>query len=150
MATVNRFEDLSVWQKARALSDQIYGLAQTGTFARDFGLKNQINESSGSVMDNIAEGFGRGGRAEFVQFLGFSMGSLNEVKSQLYRASDRRHIRPDEFNSLYDVADEASRMLRNFMAYLKQSPYKGYKFKEEVVAYNGQPNDTYGVDELPF
>lgn len=74
------------------LSGQVYELTQTGPFSKDFELKNQINGSSGSVMDNIAEEFGRGSRAEFKQFLGFSLSSVSEVKSQLYRAYDRKHI----------------------------------------------------------
>lgn len=71
MATVQRFEDLRIWQGARALENNIFHLTQQGTFSRDFELKNQISRSSGSVMDNIAEGFGRGSRTEFVQFLGY-------------------------------------------------------------------------------
>ena len=135
MATVQRFEDLIVWQKARDLSNRIYKLTLDGTFAKDYELRNQINRSSGSVMDNIAEGFGRGSRAEFVQFMGYSMGSLNESKSQLYRAHDRNHIDSVLLAAMYEEADVASRMLRSLMARVKESPYKGYKFKEESIDY---------------
>jgi four helix bundle protein len=88
MATITKFEDLEVWQIARTLSRLIYSLSAKGNFSKDYALKNQIHSSSGSAMDNIAEGFGRAGKIEFIQFLGFSNGSACEVKSQLYRALD--------------------------------------------------------------
>lgn len=136
MATIQRFEDLIVWQEARVLSGQIYELTQIGSFAKDFELKNQINGSSGSVMDNIAEGFGRGGRAEFKQFLGFSLGSNSEVKSQLYRAYDRRHISEESFTILYDDADRITKRLVRLMKYLSESTYKGVKFiSEDEIKY---------------
>lgn len=136
MATINRFEELRVWQKARFLADAIFQLTQKGAFGRDYELQNQINRSSGSVMDNIAEGFGRGGRAEFVQFLGYSMGSLCETKSQLYRANDRTYISSDDLTVLYEQADDTSRMIRGLMASVKESPYRGYKFKEDASSYS--------------
>lgn len=97
MATVKRFEDLVIWQKARKLSIEIYELTRRGTFAKDFSLKDQINRATGSVMDNIAEGFGRMGKQEFIRFLATSKSSANEVQSQLYRAVDRKHISIEEF-----------------------------------------------------
>ncbi len=75
MATIQIFEDLKVWQKSRILSSEIFDLTTAGTFSKDFGLKDQINRSSGSIMDNIAEGFGRKGNAEFINFLTYSNGS---------------------------------------------------------------------------
>ena len=134
MATIQRFEDLTVWQEARTLSEKIYHLTLIGTFSRDYELKNQINGSSGSVMDNIAEEFGRGSRAEFKQFLGFSLGSNSEVKSQLYRASDRHHLEVDLFKTLYDQADIITKRLISLMKYLGQSTYKGVKFMQEDEA----------------
>jgi four helix bundle protein len=84
MATVERFEDLNVWKKSRLFCNKLNELTSQGSFAKDFELKNQINRSSGSVMDNIAEGFGRDGRSEFIQYLSISKASAAEVKSQLY------------------------------------------------------------------
>ncbi|GAB3704062.1 hypothetical protein GCM10027592_34940 [Spirosoma flavus] len=83
MPTVNRLEDLKSWQKARFLSSNIHQATRDKSFLDDLDLKRQIRRSGGSVMDNIAEGFGRGNRGEFVQFLGIARGSLTEVKSQL-------------------------------------------------------------------
>jgi four helix bundle protein len=88
MATINKFEDIEAWQLAKKLANDIYEVIITGTFARDFELRNQISAASGSVMDHIAEGFGRGGRNEFLNFLLVASGSLNETKSQLYSALD--------------------------------------------------------------
>lgn len=97
MATIKSFEDILAWQKARILANRIYGLSCTGSFESDFKLRNQINGSSGSIMDNIAEGFERDGKREFIQFLSIAKGSAGEVRSQLYRALDRKHINEPTF-----------------------------------------------------
>jgi len=130
MATVRKFEDLEVWQKSRQLCQKIFELMQKETFSRDFELKNQISRSSGSTMDNIAEGFERGGNKEFIQFWGYSKGSVGEVRSQLYRALDRNHINKTEFNETYAVADEVGKMINGFIKYLLNTDIKGQKFKK--------------------
>ncbi len=84
--------------KFKVLANWIYKLSLEGTFARDFKLINQVNGASGSVMDNIAEGFERGGSREFVQFFSIAKGSAGEVRSQLYRALDRNHITQQTFD----------------------------------------------------
>ncbi len=71
----------------------------TESFFKDFGLRDQINRASGSIMDNIAEGFERGGRKEFIQFLSYAKGSSGEVKSQLYRALDRDTLMKKHFKN---------------------------------------------------
>jgi len=91
MATVEKFEELIAWQKARHNAHEIYELTCLEKFDCDFSLVGQIRKSSGSVMDNIAEGFDRGGNKEFIQFLYIAKGSLSETKSQLYRAFDRTY-----------------------------------------------------------
>jgi len=100
MATIKRFEDISAWQKARELSKEIYAITKIGRFSKDYELKGQILKASGSIMDNIAEGFERGGKGEFIQFLGIAKGSCGEVRSQLYRALDREYIDKEKFNEL--------------------------------------------------
>lgn len=92
MATIKTFEDIGAWQKARILSKQVFELTLTGSFSKDYALRDQINRSMGSVMDNIAEGFERGGTREFIQFLSIARGSAGEVRSQLHRALDRKHL----------------------------------------------------------
>ena len=131
MATVNRFEDLQVWQKARLLSKAIDSLVKTGGFATDFDLKRQVQRSAGSVMDNIAEGFGRGGRGELVQFLSIAKGSLTETKSQLYRALDKAYLEEIDFQTIYNKADEVGKMIEGLITYLNQSQIKGIKYKKE-------------------
>ena len=83
MATAKTFEDLDVWQRARSFSRKVFQLMKDGSFAKDFSLKDQVNTSTGSIMDNIAEGFERGGNREFINFLSYSKGSAGESRSQL-------------------------------------------------------------------
>jgi four helix bundle protein len=118
MATVKSFEDLEVWQKARALSNEVYSKTIEGSFAKDFGLRDQINKASGSIMDNIAEGFERGGNKEFIQFLAYPKGSCDEVRSQLWRAKDRNHITDNDFDDLSAKALEVGKQIGGFMIYL--------------------------------
>lgn len=101
MATFNTFEEITAWQKARVLCSKIQTLITTTDLAKDYKLKDQINGSSGSIMDNIAEGFGRGGNNEFIQFLTVSLGSTFECQSQLYRILDRKYINKIQFDELY-------------------------------------------------
>lgn len=138
MATIGRFEDLDVWKKARALANAIHLKTLNGSFASDYALRDQINRSSGSIMDNIAEGFEREGRNEFIQFLSYSKSSAAEVRSQLHRAFDRAHITKAEFDDLYTQALDVGKMLGGFMKYLKSSDIKGLKYKtsEPEVDYN--------------
>ncbi len=129
MAKLERFEDMEVWQRARKLCNEIYPLTLKGSFQRDFKLRDQINGSSGSIMDNIAEGFERDGRIEFRQFLSIAKGSCGEVRSQLNRAMDRNHINLIEFDSLKLQAEDISKQLKGFISYLNTSEFKGAKFK---------------------
>ncbi|MBO9620807.1 MAG: four helix bundle protein, partial [Niabella sp.] len=85
MSTIKKFEDLEIWQIAEKLSLKIFTESTSGEFSKDFRFKDQIRAASGSIMDNIAEGFERSSRLEFINFLGFAKGSCGEVKSQLHR-----------------------------------------------------------------
>lgn len=130
MATITRFEDLEIWQLARKLTSEIFETySNSEAFLRDYKLKDQINASSGSVMDNIAEGFERSGRNEFVNFLSIAKGSCGEIKSQLYRVMDRKYVLQDRFDYLYNKAEELGKKIGAFINYLNSSPYKGHKFK---------------------
>jgi len=111
MAKIERFEDLIAWQKARELTRRIYLYTGVGAFAKDFGLRDQIRRASVSVMSNIAEGFERGGRPEFHQFLVIAKGSCAEVRSQLYIAKDVGYLTEKDFNALMDLSIEASRII---------------------------------------
>ncbi|MGM0620752.1 MAG: four helix bundle protein [Bacteroidota bacterium] len=129
MATINRFEDIIAWKKARILCKIIHGFTLKEPFFKDFKLVCQIKGSSGSAMDNIAEGFERGGNKEFIQFLFISKGSAGETRSQLYRALDNGYITEEEFNEAYLIADEVGKLTGALMSHLKSSELKGNKFK---------------------
>ncbi len=129
MATIQKFEDLNIWQKARLLSQQIYPLTFKEPVASDFRLKDQIRGCCGSIMDNIAEGFERGSKNEFVNSLSIAKGETGELKSQLYRSLDNKYISEELFRELYSLADELTRMLTGFINYLNKSKIRGQKFK---------------------
>jgi len=132
MATIKSFEDLEVWKKARTLAKDIYDIITAGSLATDFRLRDQMNGSSGSIMDNIAEGFERDGKAEFITFLAYSKGSAGELRSQLCRALDRNHITHEKFDELYNKTIEIGKMISGFMDYLRKSEFKGNKFKDRT------------------
>ena len=134
MATIKRFEDLEIWQLARRLAKDIFDAYTSSVeFAHDYKLKDQINASSGSIMDNIAEGFERNGRNEYVNFLSIAKGSSGEVKSQLYRAYDREYFSKETFDKLYLQTDVLARKVSAFIKYLNASEFKGSKFKDRTV-----------------
>ena len=129
MATIQKFEDLEIWQKARLISQKIYPLTFKEPISLDFRLKDQIRGSCGSVMDNIAEGFERGSKFEFVNSLTIAKGETGELKSQLYRSLDNNYISQQLFEELYSLADQLTKMITGFINYLNQSKIKGQKFK---------------------
>lgn len=128
MATIERFEDITAWQKARALSSAIYTDSRTGSLAKDFGLRDQLRSAAVSIMSNIAEGFERDGNREFVQFLATAKGSCGEVRSQLYTALDQGYLDQARFDHLTALAQETSRLIAGLMRYLQQSTRKGRKY----------------------
>lgn len=126
---VTRFEDLEIWQLARELCRSIYKMTLREPFCMDYKLRDQIRGASGSIMDNIAEGFDRGGNKEFGQFLSFSKGSCGEVRSQSYRAFDQLYITEEEHKELLEKTDTISRKISNLAKHLKKTSYKGPKFE---------------------
>ena len=132
MATIKRFEDLVAWKVSRELCNKIGSLIDSEAFKKNFRLIGQVEGSSGSIMDNIAEGFERGTRAEFIVFLGYSKGSCGELRSQLYRALDRKYINKEEFEELYLMVVRISAMLQKFIIYLLKSDVKGLRKKEPL------------------
>lgn len=126
--TVERFEDLEIWQLARELCKFISVLTSKEPFCHDFKLRDQIRSSSGSVMDNIAEGYERDGNKEFSQFLSVSKGSCGECRSQSYRAFDYQYISEEELTILINKTLTLSKKISKFISYLKKSDLKGLKY----------------------
>ena len=128
MASIRRFEDIIAWQVARQVSRETYSLTYLPAFKTDYDLKAQIRDAANSIMANIAEGFGRGGNKEFVQFLSIASGSACEVQSHGYVALDQSYISQEQFDSLYARCESAKQRIGAFMGYLQQSERRGLKY----------------------
>ncbi|HEV1995535.1 MAG TPA: four helix bundle protein [Candidatus Acidoferrum sp.] len=121
MSTITRFEDMEAWQTARTLTRTVYQLTASGTFSRDFGLKDQMQRASVSIMSNIAEGFESRTEVLFLELLGRAKGSAGELRAQFYVAHDAGYISADQFQSIHDQCAKCSAQISRFMAYLKRS-----------------------------
>lgn len=120
MATFKRFEYINAWQKARAVTVQIYKLSRSGEFSKDFDLRSQIRRSSTSIMANIAEGQGRRTDKDFANFLNIALGSVAETKSHLYLALDLEYLHPQLFDEIYEKLDEVGRMIFGLIEHLRK------------------------------
>jgi four helix bundle protein len=129
MATIRSFEEIKSWQKSREVCSYLGVLIDQGRFGKNYRLIHQVEGSSGSIMDNIAEGFERGTRAEFTMFLGYAKGSCGELRSQLYRAFDRKYIAQEEFEFLISSVKNISRLLQKMIEYLLRSNIDGIRRK---------------------
>ena len=127
MGRVEVFEDLEVWREARELCKLVFEITSSDVCKKDFKFRDQFRASSGSIMDNIAEGFERGGNKEFIQFLYIAKGSCGETRSQSYRALDFGYINKKEHTVLLDKTTNLSKKLSSFITYLKNSDLKGSK-----------------------
>jgi four helix bundle protein len=121
---IQRFEELQSWQQARSLCRDVYRVTSKGPFAKDWGLRDQIRRAAVSVMSNLAEGFERGHRKEFLQFVMIAKGSCAEMRSQLYIAADAEYIHEKEFSDLMTEADRLGRLLGGLRRSLLRSPIK--------------------------
>jgi four helix bundle protein len=117
---IERFEDIEAWKLARELTRKVYELTKIESFAKDYGLKNQIQEAAGSSMHNIAEGFDSETNAEFIRFLRYAKRSCSEVQSELYVALDQKYILQDQFENAYELARQTRAAIRGFINYLKK------------------------------
>lgn len=115
---IERFEDIEAWQLARELTCQVYSLTKKARFARDFGLRGQIQDAAGSSMHNIAEGFDAETNPEFIRFLRYAKRSCTEVQSELCVALDQAYITDTEFKEVYDHAGRTRAAIRGFINYL--------------------------------
>ena len=119
MPTITRFEEIEAWKTVRELTKLIYSSSDQGLFAKDFGLRNQIQRAAVSVMSNIAEGFESRTQTQFLEYLGRSKASAGEVRCQLYIAMDLRYLTQEQFKQVFDLADKSSRQIARFMDYLE-------------------------------
>lgn len=124
---IEKFSDLEIWKSARELSKTIYELSLIPPFNKDYRFRDQIRAAAGSIMDNIAEGFERGGNKEFIQFLYIAKGSAGETRSQLYRAFDFGYIDKETFERLATLSESLSIRIASLINYLKSSEFKGAK-----------------------
>lgn len=132
MPTIKKFEELEIWQLARILYQKISEVAKMLRGQKEFRFSEQIKSSSGSIMDNIAEGFERNSRLEFLNSLSISKGESGELKSQLYRCLDDKYIDQKKISELYYDTDILVRKISAFIIYLNKSEHKGLKFKERL------------------
>jgi four helix bundle protein len=135
---IERFEDIEAWQLARELTCKIYSLTKKTKFARDFGLKGQIQDAAGSSMHNIAEGFDSETNPEFIRFLRYAKRSCTEVQSELYVALDQQYITNDEFQGGYDHAGRTRAAIRGFIKYLITYEQDNQKIGKQARA-NDEP-----------
>jgi four helix bundle protein len=129
MGKILKFEDLEIWRLAREISQYVEFLIQNTNLKTNYSLKDQIDRSSESIMDNIAEGFERNGNREFIQFLSIAKGSSGEVKSQSYRAFDKKLISKEQHFKLNEMVELEKNKIGSMMNYLNNCEIKGLKFK---------------------
>ena len=133
MATYNSFEDLPVWRSAKDLAILIYRVTSQGKISRNYGLKDQIQRAAVSVSSNIAEGFERGTKQEFIQFLYIARGSCGELRSQLYIAKEIGYLNSEEFKKLCEATRKVSKQINGFIEYLKETKILGQKFFDKKL-----------------
>jgi four helix bundle protein len=124
MPKIEKFEDIGVWTIARELVNDLYKITQTVPFSRDWGLKDQLQRASVSIMLNIAEGYERGSNKEFIQFLFIAKASAGEVRSLSYVAYDQKYLDEKVFSNLSSKASVISRQIKGFIVYLQKSNIK--------------------------
>ena len=129
---IERFEDIEAWQLAHELTRMVYRLTKKTRFAKDYGLKGQIQDAAGASMHNIAEGFDAETNAEFIRFLRYAKRSCTEVQSELYVAVDEEYISAGEFDEVYEQARRTRAAIRGFINYLK-------KFEARRLPLNRKP-----------
>jgi four helix bundle protein len=134
MSTFSDFRDIKAWQKARELTNDIYSISKKATFYRDIGLREQIRRAAVSIMSNIAEGFERDGKKEFIQFLSIAKGSCGETRSLLLVALDQQYIDENTFDRLFGLAEDIGKLIGGLMNYLRGSTLTGKKYRITVNA----------------
>ena len=125
MATIERFEDMAVWQDSRHLVREVYAITGHGALSRDFEMRDQLRRAALSTMTNSAEGFERGTNPDFVRFLNIVRGSAGEIRSLLYAALDQGFIEETTFNRLKEQTELVSRRSAKLVQYLTSTSAAG-------------------------
>jgi len=125
MATFDRFEDIKAWQAARDLTRDFYRLFSAPHLKHEYGIKDQLTRASLSIMNNIAEGFGRHSPKDFARFLGIAKASAIEVQSMLYVLLDLEAIDPKSFRSYFDRVEQTIRIIGGLSSYLRNDGADG-------------------------
>jgi four helix bundle protein len=149
MSTIKNFEDIICWKEARLLNRKMGKLLADNRFGNNFRLISQIEGSAGSIMDNIAEGFERGGNKEFIQFLYIAKGSCGELRSQMYRALDRNYILEAEFEEIANDLKQLSSLIQRFISYLESSSIRGIKYKKTDTKETTEKNTVTKQSPTP-
>ncbi len=153
MSTITDFTELDCWKLSRKLAKDIFeAYSNHHEFRRDFALRDQIRRSSGSSMDNIAEGFGRGNNKEFVNFLGYAVGSCDEVRSQLFRAFDSGYLTIEQHDKLQQQTKYVGNKIHNLIAYLNKTKIRGYRYfvSEESEPYKKLHSESPDALSFPW
>ena len=135
MATVDRFEDLEVWKRARVLANLIYNISTAGSFAKDYGLRDQMQRAAVSIFSNIAEGFEGYTQLLFIQFLARAKGSAGELRAQLYLALDRGYISEEQFREVSSQTEICSKQIARLIQYLETQP-NSRRIREDGAFYD--------------
>ena len=132
MATVRRFEELEIWQRGLNVYKQISVLCQSIRKQQEYRFAEQLKSAAGSIIDNIAEGFERNSRLEFLQSLTIAKGECGELMSQLHRCLHDKYISEEAFNLLYEEINTLLHKIGSFIKYLNGSQIKGLRFKNRT------------------
>ena len=137
MSKIERFEDLVCWQKARELVNKVYAISKKGPLSRDFGLKDQMQRAATSSMSNIAEGFTRYHKKEFIRFLDIAQRSAAEVKNLLYAISDQDYVSHSEVTVIQELAEEIRAVTLGLLRHVKQTLDQGSnRISEPLTQYS--------------
>ena len=147
MNKIERFEDLKCWQKARELVKKVYEITKTGSLSKDFKLKDQLRSAAVSSMSNIAEGFARFHKKEFVRFLDISQSSAAEVKSLMYVVLDQKYIPPEKVKDIQNLAEDVRKLTLGLLKYVNRTIYpQANVVKEPSSEYGISLEDDEGID----
>ena len=148
MAKVERFEDLRCWQRARELANRVYQMVGKGRLSKDFRLRDQLTGAAISTMTNIAEGFSRYHRGDFIRFLDYAQSSAAEVKSLMYIVLDQRYASPDQVEEIQQLSETCQKMILALIKYLRKRASHTDSVHEPAPAYE-QKSDREPQYELP-